>query len=181
MNTATKLRTIQRLLGWSDEKMRYNRKLIADIIGNDNNNDNNDDNNNDNENSNTVDLKDFLTTFPYTNGQQLYPLLKKFIIEESGCYYLLLKQPVVTGQTIYNVKILNAIQTNLSGFSCRYICPGSTYFPNGNVTAISKVTGDGSTMTSEILLYNNTTEYPLRQILNIMPANSIQLIDTNLE
>lgn len=169
MNTATKLRTIQRLLGWSDEKMRYNRKLIADIIGNNN------------ENSNTIDLKDFLTTFPYTNGEQLYPLLKKFIIEESDCYYLLLKYPVVTEQTIDNIKILNATQASVSGFSCKYIYPGATYFPNGNVNQAGKVTGDGSTMTSEILLYYNTTEYPLRQILNIIPANSIQLIDTNLE
>lgn len=169
MNTATKLRTIQRLLGWSDEKMRYNRKLISDIIGNNN------------ENSNTIDLKDFLTTFPYTNGEQLYPLLKKFIIEESGCYYLLLKYPVVTEQTIDAVKILNATQASVSGFSCKYIYPGATYFPNGNVNQAGKVTGDGSTMTSEILLYYNSTEYPLRQILNIIPANSIQLIDTNLE
>ena len=169
MNTATKLRTIQRLLGWSDEKMRYNRKLIADIIGNNN------------ENSNTIDLKDFLTTFPYTNGEQLYPILKKFIIEESGCYYLLLKYPVVTEQTIDAVKILNATQASVSGFSCKYIYPGATYFPNGNVNQAGKVTGDGSTMTSEILLYYNSTEYPLRQILNIIPANSIQLIATNLE
>lgn len=169
MNTATKLRTIQRLLGWSDEKMRYNRKLIADIIGNNN------------EDSNTVDLKDFLTTFPYTNGEQLYSLLKKFIIEESDCYYLLLKYPVVTEQTIDNIKILNATQASVSGFSCKYIYPGATYFPNGNVNQAGKVTGDGSTMTSEILLYYNSTEYPLRQILNIIPANSIQLIDTNLE
>ena len=169
MNTATKLRTIQRLLGWSDEKMHYNRKLIADIIGNNN------------ENSNAIDLKDFLTTFPYTNGEQLYSLLKKFIIEESGCYYLLLKYPVVSEQTIDAVKILNATQASVSGFSCKYIYPGATYFPNGNVNQAGKVTGDGSTMTSEILLYYNSTEYPLRQILNIIPANSIQLIDTNLE
>ena len=169
MNTATKLRTIQRLLGWSDEKMRYNRKLIADIIGNNN------------ENSNTVDLKDFLTTFPYTNGEQLYSLLKKFIIEESDCYYLLLKYPVVTEQTIDNIKILNATQASVSGFSCKYIYPGATYFPNGNVNSAGKITGNGDNLTSEILLYYNTTEYPLRQILNIIPANSIQLIDTNLE
>ena len=169
MNTATKLRTIQRLLGWSDEKMRYNRKLISDIIGNNN------------EGEESIDLKDFLTTFPYTNGEQLYPLLKKFIIEESGCYYLLLKYPVVTEQTIDAIKILNATQASVSGFSCKYIYPGATYFPNGNVNQAGKVTGDGSTMTSEILLYYNTTEYPLRQILNIIPANSIQLIATNLE
>ena len=169
MNTATKLRTIQRLLGWSDEKMRYNRKLISDII----------DSNNEGEES--IDLKDFLTTFPYTNGEQLYPLLKKFIIEESGCYYLLLKYPVVTEQTIDAVKILNATQASVSGFSCKYIYPGATYFPNGNVNQAGKVTGDGSTMTSEILLYYNSTEYPLRQILNVIPANSIQLIATNLE
>lgn len=169
MNTATKLRTIQRLLGWSDEKMRYNRKLIADIIGNNN------------EDSNTIDLKDFLTTFPYTNGEQLYSLLKKFIIEESDCYYLLLKYPVVTEQTIDNIKILNATQASVSGFSCKYIYPGATYFPNGNVNAAGKITGNGDNLTSEILLYYNTTEYPLRQILNIIPANSIQLIATNLE
>ena len=169
MKTTTKLRTIQRLLGWSDEKMRYNKKLINDIISDDN------------ENSNTIDLKDFLTTFPYTNGEQLYSLLKKFIIEESGCYYLLLKYPVVTEQTIDAVKILNATQASVSGFSCKYIYPGATYFPNGNVNQAGKVTGDGSTMTSEILLYYNSTEYPLRQILNIIPANSIQLIATNLE
>lgn len=169
MNTATKLRTIQRLLGWSDEKMRYNRKLINDIISSDN------------EEEESIDLKDFLTTFPYTNGEQLYPLLKKFIIEESGCYYLLLKYPVVTEQTIDNIKILNATQASVSGFSCKYIYPGATYFPNGNVNQAGKVTGDGSTMTSEILLYYNSTEYPLRQILNVIPANSIQLIATNLE
>lgn len=169
MNTATKLRTIQRLLGWSDEKMRYNRKLISDII------------NSNNEGEESIDLKDFLTTFPYTNGEQLYPLLKKFIIEESGCYYLLLKYPVVTEQTIDAVKILNATQASVSGFSCKYIYPGATYFPNGNVNQAGKVTGDGSTMTSEILLYYNSTEYPLRQILNVIPANSIQLIATNLE
>ena len=169
MNTATKLRTIQRLLGWSDEKMRYNRKLISDIISSNN------------EGEESIDLKDFLTTFPYTNGEQLYPLLKKFIIEESGCYYLLLKYPVVTEQTIDAVKILNATQASVSGFSCKYIYPGATYFPNGNVNQAGKVTGDGSTMTSEILLYYNTTEYPLRQILNVIPANSIQLIATNLE
>lgn len=169
MNTATKLRTIQRLLGWSDEKMRYNRKLISDIISSNN------------EGEESIDLKDFLTTFPYTNGEQLYPLLKKFIIEESGCYYLLLKYPVVSEQTIDAIKILNATQASVSGFSCKYIYPGATYFPNGNVNAAAKVTGDGSTMTSEILLYYNTTEYPLRQILNIIPANSIQLIATNLE
>ena len=169
MNIAIKLRTIQRLLGWSDEKMRYNRKLIADIIGNNN------------ENSNTIDLEDFLTTFPYTNGEQLYPLLKKFIIEESGCYYLLLKYPVVSEQTVDNIKILNATQASVSGFSCKYIYPGATYFPNGNVNAAGKITGNGDNLTSEILLYYNTTEYPLRQILNIIPANSIQLIATNLE
>ena len=169
MNTATKLRTIQRLLGWSDEKMRYNRKLISDIISSNN------------EGEESIDLKDFLTTFPYTNGEQLYPLLKKFIIEESGCYYLLLKYPVVTEQTIDAVKILNATQASVSGFSCKYIYPGATYFPNGNVNQAGKVTGDGSTMTSEILLYYNSTEYPLRQILNIIPTNSIQLIATNLE
>lgn len=169
MNTATKLRTIQRLLGWSDEKMRYNRKLIADIIGNNN------------ENSNTIDLKDFLTTFPYTNGNQLYPLLKKFIIEESGCYYLLLKYPVVGEQTIDTIKILNATQASVSGFSCKYIYPGTTYFPNGNVNSAGKITGNGDNLTSEILLYYNATEYPLRQILNVIPANSIQLIATNLQ
>ena len=169
MNTATKLRTIQRLLGWSDEKMRYNRKLIADIIGNNN------------ENSNSIDLKDFLTTFPYTNGEQLYSLLKKFIIEESGCYYLLLKYPVVSEQTVDNIKILNATQASVSGFSCKYIYPGATYFPNGNVNSAGKITGNGDSLTSEILLYYNTTEYPLRQILNVIPANSIQLIATNLE
>ena len=169
MNIATKLRTIQRLLGWSDEKMRYNRKLISDIISSNN------------EGEESIDLKDFFTTFPYTNGEQLYPLLKKFIIEESGCYYLLLKYPVVTEQTIDAVKILNATQASVSGFSCKYIYPGATYFPNGNVNQAGKVTGDGSTMTSEILLYYNSTEYPLRQILNVIPANSIQLIATNLE
>ena len=169
MNIATKLRTIQRLLGWSDEKMRYNRKLINDIISSNN------------EGEESIDLKDFFTTFPYTNGEQLYPLLKKFIIEESGCYYLLLKYPVVTEQTIDNIKILNATQASVSGFSCKYIYPGATYFPNGNVNQAGKVTGDGSTMTSEILLYYNSTEYPLRQILNVIPANSIQLIATNLE
>ena len=169
MDIATKLRTIQRLLGWSDEKMRYNRKLITDIIGSNN------------ENAGSIDLKDFLTTFPYTSGEQLYPLLKKFIIEESGCYYLLLKYPVVTEQTIDSVKILNATQASVSGFTCKYIYPGATYFPNGSVNQAGKVTGDGSTMTSEILLYYNSTEYPLRQILNVIPANSIQLIATNLE
>lgn len=169
MNIATKLRTIQRLLGWSDEKMRYNRKLINDIISSNN------------EGEESIDLKDFFITFPYTNGEQLYPLLKKFIIEESGCYYLLLKYPVVTEQTIDNIKILNATQASVSGFSCKYIYPGATYFPNGNVNQAGKVTGDGSTMTSEILLYYNSTEYPLRQILNVIPANSIQLIATNLE
>ena len=169
MNTATKLRTIQRLLGWSDEKMRYNRKLISDIISSNN------------EGEESIDLKDFLTTFPYTNGEQLYPLLKKFIIEESGCYYLLLKYPVVTEQTVDNVKILNATQASVSGFSCKYIYPGATYFPNGNVNSAGKITGNGDSLTSEILLYYNTTEYPLRQILNIIPANSIQLIATNLE
>lgn len=169
MNTATKLRTIQRLLGWSNEKMRYNRKLISDIISSNN------------EGEESIDLKDFFTTFPYTNGEQLYPLLKKFIIEESGCYYLLLKYPVVTEQTIDAVKILNATQASVSGFSCKYIYPGATYFPNGNVNQAGKVTGDGSTMTSEILLYYNSTEYPLRQILNVIPANSIQLIATNLQ
>lgn len=169
MNKASKQRLLQRLLGWDADKMRYNKKLINDIISDDN------------ENSNTIDLKDFLTTFPYTNGEQLYPLLKKFIIEESGCYYLLLKYPVVTEQTIDAVKILNATQASVSGFSCKYIYPGATYFPNGNVNQAGKVTGDGSTMTSEILLYYNSTEYPLRQILNIIPANSIQLIATNLE
>ena len=169
MNTATKLRTIQRLLGWSDEKMRYNRKLISDIISSNN------------EGEESIDLKDFLTTFPYTNGEQLYPLLKKFIIEESGCYYLLLKYPVVTEQAIDAVKILNATQASVSGFSCKYIYPGATYFPNGNVNSAGKITGNGDSLTSEILLYYNTTEYPLRQILNIIPANSIQLIATNLE
>ena len=169
MKTVTKLRTIQRLLGWSDEKMRYNRKLINDIISSNN------------EEEESIDLKDFLTTFPYTNGEQLYPLLKKFIIEESGCYYLLLKYPVVSEQTIDAVKILNATQASVSGFSCKYIYPGATYFPNGNVNQAGKVTGDGFTMTSEILLYYNSTEYPLRQILNVIPANSIQLIATNLE
>ena len=169
MNTATKLRTIQRILGWSDEKMRYNRKLINDIISSNN------------EGEEIIDLKDFLTTFPYTNGEQLYPLLKKFIIEESGCYYLLLKYPVVSEQTVDNIKILNATQASVSGFSCKYIYPGATYFPNGNVNSAGKITGNGDSLTSEILLYYNTTEYPLRQILNIIPANSIQLIDTNLE
>lgn len=169
MNTATKLRTIQRLLGWSDEKMRYNKKLISDIISSNN------------EGEESIDLKDFLTTFPYTNGEQLYPLLKKFIIEESGCYYLLLKYPVVTEQTVDNIKILNATQASVSGFSCKYIYPGATYFPNGNVNSAGKITGNGDSLTSEILLYYNTTEYPLRQILNIIPANSIQLIATNLE
>ena len=169
MNTATKLRTIQRLLGWSDEKMRYNRKLISDIISSNN------------EGEESIDLKDFLTTFPYTNGEQLYPLLKKFIIEESGCYYLLLKYPVVSEQTVDNIKILNATQASVSGFSCKYIYPGATYFPNGNVNSAGKITGNGDSLTSEILLYYNTTEYPLRQILNIIPANSIQLIATNLE
>ncbi len=169
MNTATKLRTIQRLLGWSDEKMRYNRKLISDIISSDN------------QGEESIDLKDFLTTFPYTNGEQLYPLLKKFIIEESGCYYLLLKYPVVTEQTVDNIKILNATQASVSGFSCKYIYPGATYFPNGNVNSAGKITGNGDSLTSEILLYYNSTEYPLRQILNIIPANSIQLIATNLE
>ena len=169
MNTATKLRTIQRLLGWSDEKMRYNRKLISDIISNNN------------EGEESIDLKDFLTTFPYTNGEQLYPLIKKFIIEESGCYYLLLKYPVVSEQTVDNIKILNATQASVSGFSCKYIYPGATYFPNGNVNSAGKITGNGDSLTSEILLYYNTTEYPLRQILNIIPANSIQLIATNLE
>ena len=169
MNTATKLRTIQRLLGWSDEKMRYNRKLISDIISSNN------------EGEESIDLKDFLTTFPYTNGEQLYPLLKKFIIEESGCYYLLLKYPVVTEQAIDAVKILNATQASVSGFSCKYIYPGATYFPNGNVNSAGKITGNGDSLTSEILLYYNSTEYPLRQILNIIPANSIQLIATNLE
>lgn len=169
MNTATKLRTIQRLLGWSDEKMRYNRKLINDIISSNN------------EGEESIDLKDFLTTFPYTNGEQLYPLLKKFIIEETDCYYLLLKYPVVTEQTIDNIKILNATQASVSGFSCKYIYPGATYFPNGNVNAAGKITGNGDNLTSEILLYYNTTEYPLRQILNVIPANSIQLIATNLE
>ena len=169
MNTATKLRTIQRLLGWSDEKMRYNRKLISDIISSNN------------EGEESIDLKDFLTTFPYTNGEQLYPLLKKFIIEESGCYYLLLKYPVVTEQTIDNIKILNATQASVSGFSCKYIYPGATYFPNGNVNSAGKITGNGDNLTSEILLYYNSTEYPLRQILNVIPANSIQLIATNLE
>lgn len=169
MNTATKLRTIQRLLGWSDEKMRYNRKLISDIISSNN------------EGEESIDLKDFFTTFPYTNGEQLYPLLKKFIIEESDCYYLLLKYPVVTEQTVDNIKILNATQASVSGFSCKYIYPGATYFPNGNVNSAGKITGNGDSLTSEILLYYNTTEYPLRQILNIIPANSIQLIDTNLE
>ena len=173
MNTATKLRTIQRLLGWSDEKMRYNRKLINDII-----NDNDDDSGQD---ETGIDLKDFLTTFPYTNGNQLYPLLKKFIIEESGCYYLLLKYPVVGEQTIDSVKILNATQASVSGFSCKYICPGGTYFPNGNVNSAGKITGNGDNLTSEILLYYNATEYPLRQILNVIPANSIQLIATNLQ
>lgn len=173
MNTATKLRTIQRLLGWSDEKMRYNRKLISDIIS---------DSNDDSEQDETgIDLKDFFTTFPYTNGNQLYPLLKKFIIEESGCYYLLLKYPVVSEQTIDTIKILNATQASVSGFSCKYISPGATYFPNGNVNSAGKITGNGDNLTSEILLYYNATEYPLRQILNIIPANSIQLIDTNLE
>lgn len=169
MNTATKLRNIQRLLGWSDEKMRYNRKLINDIISDDN------------EGEESIDLKDFFTTFPYTNGEQLYPLLKKFIIEESGCYYLLLKYPVVSEQTIDNIKILNATQASVSGFTCKYIYPGATYFPNGTISQAGKVTGDGSTMISEILLYYNSTEYPLRQILNIIPVNSIQLISTNLQ
>ena len=169
MDISTKLRNIQRLLGWSDEKMRYNRKLITDIISSDD------------ENAESIDLKDFFTTFPYTSGEQLYPLLKKFIIEESGCYYLLLKYPVVTEQTIDSIKILNATQASVSGFSCKYIYPGATYFPNGNVSQAGKVTGDGSTMTSEILLYYDSTEYPIRQILNVIPANSIQLIATNLE
>lgn len=172
MNTATKLRTIQRLLGWSDEKMRYNRKLINDIIS---------DSNDSGQDETGIDLKDFLTTFPYTNGEQLYPLLKKFIIEESDCYYLLRKYPVVTEQAIDNIKILNATQASVSGFSCKYIYPGATYFPNGNVNAAGKITGNGDNLTSEILLYYNTTEYPLRQILNVIPTNSIQLIDTNLE
>lgn len=173
MNTATKLRTIQRLLGWSDEKMRYNRKLISDIIS--------DSDNNSEQDETVIDLKDFFTTFPYTNGEQLYPLLKKFIIEESGCYYLLLKYPVVSEQTVDNIKILNATQASVSGFSCKYIYPGATYFPNGNVNSAGKITGNGDSLTSEILLYYNTTEYPLRQILNVIPANSIQLIATNLE
>ena len=173
MNTATKLRTIQRLLGWSDEKMRYNKKLINDIIS--------DSNDNSGQDEAGIDLKDFFTTFPYTNGNQLYPLLKKFIIEESGCYYLLLKYPVVSEQTIDSVKILNATQASVSGFSCKYICPGATYFPNGNVNSAGKITGNGDNLTSEILLYYNATEYPLRQILNVIPANSIQLIATNLQ
>lgn len=164
-----KLRIIQRLFNWDSDKMRYNKKLIDDLISDNN------------EGEESIDLKDFFTTFPYTNGEQLYPLLKKFIIEESGCYYLLLKYPVVTEQTIDNVKILNATQSSVSGFTCKYIYPGATYFPNGNVSQAGKVTGDGSTMTSEILLYYDSTEYPLRQILNIIPANSIQLIATNLE
>ena len=163
-----KLRIIQRLFNWDSDKMRYNKKLIDDLIS-------------DNNEEESIDLKDFFTTFPYTNGEQLYPLLKKFIIEESGCYYLLLKYPVVTEQTIDNVKILNATQSSVSGFTCKYIYPGATYFPNGTVSQAGKVTGDGSTMTSEILLYYDSTEYPLRQILNIIPANSIQLIATNLE
>lgn len=163
-----KLRIIQRLFNWDSDKMRYNKKLIDDLIS-----DNNEEEN--------IDLKDFFTTFPYTNGEQLYPLLKKFIMEESGCYYLLLKYPVVTEQTIDNIKILNATQSSVSGFTCKYIYPGATYFPNGTVSQAGKVTGDGSTMTSEILLYYDSTEYPLRQILNIIPANSIQLIATNLE
>ena len=163
-----KLRIIQRLFNWDSDKMRYNKKLIDDLIF-------------DNNEGESIDLKDFFTTFPYTNGEQLYPLLKKFIIEESSCYYLLLKYPIVSEQTIDNVKILNATQSSVSGFTCKYIYPGATYFPNGNVSQAGKVTGDGSTMTSEILLYYDSTEYPLRQILNIIPANSIQLIATNLE
>ena len=111
----------------------------------------------------------------------LYPLLKKFIIEESDCYYLLLKYPVVTEQAIDNIKILNATQASVSGFSCKYIYPGATYFPNGSVNSAGKITGNGDNLTSEILLYYNTTEFPLRQILNVIPANSIQLIATNLE
>lgn len=164
-----KLRIIQRLFNWDSDKMRYNKKLIDDLISDNN------------EGEESIDLKDFFTTFPYTNGEQLYPLLKKFIIEESGCYYLLLKYPIVSEQTIDNIKILNATQSSVSGFTCKYIYPGATYFPNGNVSQAGKVTGDGSTMTSEILLYYDSTEYPLRQILNIIPANSIQLIATNLE
>lgn len=173
MDKASKQRLLARLLNWDADKMRYNKKLINDIIS--------DSNDNSGQDETEIDLKDFFTTFPYTNGNQLYPLLKKFIIEESGCYYLLLKYPVVTEQTIDAVKILNATQASVSGFSCKYIYPGATYFPNGNVNQAGKVTGDGSTMTSEILLYYNSTEYPLRQILNIIPANSIQLIDTNLQ
>lgn len=173
MNKASKQRLLQRLLGWDADKMRYNKKLINDIIS--------DSNDNSEQDETGIDLKDFFTSFPYTNGEQLYPLLKKFIIEESGCYYLLLKYPVVTEQTIDAVKILNATQASVSGFSCKYIYPGATYFPNGNVNQAGKVTGDGSTMTSEILLYYNSTEYPLRQILNVIPANSIQLIATNLQ
>ena len=169
MNKASKQRLLQHLLGWDADKMRYNKKLINDIISDDN------------EEKESIDLKDFLTTFPYTNGEQLYSLLKKFIIEESGCYYLLLKYPVVSEQTVDNIKILNATQASVSGFSCKYIYPGATYFPNGNVNSAGKITGNGDSLTSEILLYYNTTEYPLRQILNIIPANSIQLIDTNLE
>ena len=173
MNKASKQRLLQRLLGWDADKMRYNKKLINDIIS-----DNNDDSGQD---ETGIDLKDFFTTFPYTNGEQLYSLLKKFIIEESDCYYLLLKYPVVTEQTIDNIKILNATQASVSGFSCKYIYPGATYFPNGSVNAAGKITGNGDNLTSEILLYYNTTEYPLRQILNVIPANSIQLIATNLQ
>lgn len=169
MSKEDKLRIIQRLFNWDSDKMRYNKKLIDDLISDNN------------EGEESIDLKDFFTTFPYTNGEQLYPLLKKFIIEESGCYYLLLKYPVVSEQAIDNIKILNATQSSVSGFSCKYIYPGATYFPNGNVSSAGKVTGDGSTMTSEILLYYDSTEYPLRQILNVIPANSIQLIATNLE
>ena len=169
MSKEDKLRIIQRLFNWDSDKMRYNKKLIDDLISDNN------------EGEESIDLKDFFTTFPYTSGEQLYPLLKKFIIEESGCYYLLLKYPVVTEQTIDSIKILNATQASVSGFSCKYIYPGATYFPNGNVSSAGKVTGDGSTMTSEILLYYDSTEYPIRQILNVIPANSIQLIATNLE
>lgn len=164
-----KLRIIQRLFNWDSDKMRYNKKLIDDLISDNN------------EGEESIDLKDFFTTFPYTNGEQLYPLLKKFIIEESDCYYLLLKYPIVSEQTIDNIKILNATQSSVSGFTCKYIYPGATYFPNGTVSQAGKVTGDGSTMTSEILLYYDSTEYPIRQILNIIPANSIQLIATNLQ
>ena len=168
MSKEDKLRIIQRLFNWDSDKMRYNKKLIDDLISDDS------------DNPKLINLDDYFTEPPYTKGTDLYPIVKKQVMDNSDCYYLLLKYKTLSDASIDTIQILNATQSTLAGVSCNYIYPGSNYFPHGVINSFSKITGDGSTLTSEILLYYET-EYPIRQILNIIPENSVQLIATNLE